>query len=114
MGKIEVNKIKVFAYHGCMPEETKIGTYFEVDVKIKTDFQEAAETDDLAKTVDYVQVREIVSREMLIPSKLIEHVGLRIKKAMLSEIRNISKVKVTIRKYNAPMGGEVDNVSIRV
>lgn len=112
MGKIHINKIKVFAHHGCMPEETKIGTYFEVDVQIKTNFSEAAETDDLSKTVDYVKVREIVTREMKIPSKLIEHVGMRIKKSLLTEIPKIKKVKVFISKFNAPMGGEVNNVTV--
>lgn len=114
MGRININKIRVFAHHGCMPEETKIGTYFEVDIQIKTDFSEAAEKDDLSKTVDYVQVREIVSREMKIPSKLIEHVGLRIKRALLLEIPRIKKVKVCISKFNAPMGGEVNKVSVEL
>lgn len=114
MGIIKVNKIKVVAFHGCMPEETAIGTKFEINVYIETDFSEAAKNDDLTKTVDYVTVREIVEREMAIPSKLIEHVGQRIKDALHTEIPLIDSCTVEVVKFNAPMGGDVESVSIVV
>lgn len=114
MGIIKINKIKVHAYHGCMIEEAKIGTKFEINVVIDTDFSEAANNDDLTKTVDYVTVREIVEREMAIPSKLIEHVGQRIKDALHQEIPLIDTCEVEVVKFNAPMGGEVESVSIVV
>lgn len=112
MGIIKINKIRVYAHHGCMPEETKIGSYFEVDVEILTDFELAAQNDDLSQTVDYVTVRKIVTREMKIPSKLIEHVGKRIKDSLLSEIPQIQSTLVSITKFNAPMGGEVESVTV--
>ncbi len=114
MGIIKVNKIKVHAFHGCMPEETAIGTKFEVNVVIESDFHEAAINDDLTKTVDYVTVREISEREMAIPSKLIEHVAHRIKEALLAEIPRIDTCTVEVVKYNAPMGGDVESVSVLV
>lgn len=114
MGVIKVNKIKVHAFHGCMPEETAIGTNFEVNVVIETDFDEAAKNDDLSKTVDYVIVREISEREMAIPSKLIEHVAYRIKSSLINEIPLIDRCTVEVVKYNAPMGGDVESVSVVV
>ena len=114
MGIIKVNKIKVHAFHGCMPEETAIGTNFEVNVVIETNFDEAAKNDDLSKTVDYVTVREIAEREMAIPSKLIEHVAHRIKESLLKEIALIINCSVEVVKYNAPMGGDVESVSVVV
>ena len=114
MGIIKVNKIRVHAFHGCMPEETAIGTKFEVNVNIETNFSEAAKNDDLNKTVDYVTVREISEREMAIPSKLIEHVAYRIKQALLNEIPLIDSCTVEVVKFNAPMGGDVESVSVVV
>ena len=35
MGIININGIKVYAYHGCMEEEAIIGGNYIVDVKIK-------------------------------------------------------------------------------
>ncbi len=114
MGIITINKIKVFAFHGCMPEETKIGTNYEIDIYMETDFSEAAENDDLSKTIDYVAVNEIVQKEMAIPSKLIEHVGKRIFDSLMSEFLSLDNCSVKITKFNAPMGTEVESVSIVV
>ena len=47
---IEVNGIKIYAFHGCLPEEGEIGGHYSVDVMLNTNFTEAAQTDDLKKT----------------------------------------------------------------
>jgi len=78
MNKILVEGIKVYAYHGCLEEEGKIGCNYIVDVTMETDFMKAAIADDLKQTIDYVTVYTIVKKEMAIRAKLIEHVGLRI------------------------------------
>ncbi len=56
---IEVVGIKIYAFHGCLPEEEKIGGNYLVDVMLNTDFSEAAKHDALEKTVDYVLVNKI-------------------------------------------------------
>ena len=73
--QINVEGIRLYAYHGCLPEETKIGGEYIVDVYMVYDFHEAAVKDDLNLTIDYCTVFEICKAEMAIPSKLIEHVG---------------------------------------
>ena len=75
MGVITVSGIKLYAYHGCMQEEAKIGSAYEVDVLLEADFSGAAMTDDLTQTVDYVAVNKIVTQEMAIRSTLLEHVA---------------------------------------
>ncbi|HNP48469.1 MAG TPA: dihydroneopterin aldolase [Bacteroidia bacterium] len=112
--KIQLHTIRIYAYHGCLPEETKIGGHYTVDVTIDTDFSEAAQTDDLNKTVDYCEVFEIVKEEMSIPSKLIEHVGKRIVKSLLNKISRIEKVQVCVTKIAPPMNGDVSAVSITI
>jgi dihydroneopterin aldolase len=114
MHKITLNNIQVHAHHGCWEEEAIIGGDYRVDIIIATDFTLAAIGDDLSQTVDYVIVKEIVYREMAIRSKLIEHVAYRIREAMLNEIRGISGLKVIITKINAPMGGQVESVSVEM
>ena len=37
MGLIEVNGIRVYAYHGCLTEEGRIGGHYSVDVSIDGD-----------------------------------------------------------------------------
>jgi len=112
MGTINIHGIEVYAYHGCMEEEAIIGGHYTVDVKIETDFEEAALNDDITKTVDYVQVNAIVRREMAIRSKLIEAVGKRIIDALVKEIARIKLVEVTLTKINPPVKGGIENVSV--
>ena len=109
---IEVNGIKIYAFHGCLPEETKIGGHYLVDVHMVTNFQKAAEEDALEDTIDYVDVNHIVKEEMAIPSKLIEHVGLRIFNRIKKEVQNIDKLKIKVVKICPPINGDVENVAI--
>ena len=111
---IHLNSIRFYAYHGCLPEETKIGGNYSVDVTIETAFSEAAKTDNLNLTVDYCDVFEIVKKEMAIPSKLIEHVGRRIALSLLNSIPRIDAVKVCVTKIAPPMNGDVESVSITI
>jgi dihydroneopterin aldolase len=109
---IEVNGIKLYAFHGCLPEEGRIGGHYLVDVSLQTDFTEAAISDELIKTVDYVDINKIVKEEMAIRSKLIEHVGQRIFNRIKKEIKNVDKLRIKVIKICPPINGDVENVAI--
>lgn len=112
MHTIEVNNIRLYAFHGCLEEEGKIGGHYSVDVHLQTDFSKAMATDELIDTIDYVHINKIVTEEMAIRSKLIEHVGARIVKRIQLEITNIAKLRVKITKICPPINGDVENVAI--
>ena len=112
MHKIIVEGIHIHAYHGCLPEEGKIGCKYLVDVIMETDFTEAAVTDDLSKTIDYVIVYNIVKTQMAIRSKLIEQVGQRIVNELKKKFNILRHVTVKVIKLNPPMNGDVQQVSI--
>ena len=109
---VEVNGIKLYAFHGCLPEEEKIGGHYTVDVYMETDFSEAAVNDDLSKTIDYVIVNRIVKEQMAVRSKLIEHVGKRIVDSIKSEVSGIDFIRVRVTKICPPINGDVNNVAI--
>ena len=109
---VEINGIKLYAFHGCLPEEEQIGGHYRVDVYLETDFSEAASNDDLSKTVDYVVVNKIVQKEMAIRSKLIEHVGQRIYVQIKKTVKNIDFLRVKVTKLSPPINGDVNNVAI--
>lgn len=109
---IEVNGIKLYAFHGCLPEESKIGGHYLVDVSLQTDFTDAAITDELVKTVDYVDINKIVREEMEIRSKLIEHVGQRIFNRIKKDVQNVDKLRIKVTKICPPINGDVENVAI--
>ena len=112
MGVITVSGIKLYAYHGCMQEEAKIGSDYEVDVVLEADFSDAANTDDLAKTVDYVSVNKIVVEEMAIRSKLLEHVVLRIIQRLTQNYSEIVTMEVSVAKLTPPINGNVERVVV--
>ena len=78
MGIIKVENIRVFAYHGCLKEETKIGSDYRVDLEVNAGLKTSAKTDKLSDTVDYVFLNRIIKEEMAKPSYLLETVAKRI------------------------------------
>ncbi|MCG2417496.1 dihydroneopterin aldolase [Aequorivita sp. F47161] len=112
MGTIRLKNIKIFAFHGCLIEEGKIGSDYLVNVSVKADLKNAANTDELEDTVDYVLVQKIVREEMAIRAKLLEHVAKRIIDSILLKIEMVTDVKVTVAKRNPPIGGDVAEVSV--
>ena len=114
MGIIKVENIRVFAYHGCLKEETKIGSDYRVDLEVKANLQESAQTDKLTDTVDYVFLNRIIKEEMDKPSHLLETVAKRILNRIFSEDKLVKKATVWVSKLNPPIGGDVARVTIKM
>ena len=110
--KILLEDIKINAYHGVLPEEKILGTYYIVNAEIVADITKAAETDDLNDTINYALINDIIHAEMKIPSELLEHVAGRIIRKIKSEFTQVQKVKVKITKTKPPMKGEMKGVSV--
>ncbi len=112
MGKIHLKNIRTFSYHGCLVEESKIGSDYSVDLTIKTDLSKSAQSDKLADTVDYVLLNQIVKNEMGIRSELLEHAAQRIIDKIFAEMPTVTKVQVEVSKINPPIGGDVEAVTV--
>ena len=112
MGKIQVNNIQLYAYHGCLEEEAKIGSWYRVDVEVEADLTTSAQTDELSDTIDYVHLNWIVTKEMGRRSKLLEEVAQRILNRFFVEITMLEKAKVSVAKINPPIGGNVAEVAV--
>jgi 7,8-dihydroneopterin aldolase/epimerase/oxygenase len=112
LGKIKLKNIRVFAYHGCLEEEGKIGSEYRVDLKIHGDLSHSAKTDNLSDTIDYVHLNRIVKEEMATRSKLLETVAERILNRIFEELIMVQKAKVDVSKINPPIGGNVAMVTV--
>ena len=112
--KIFLENVKIYAYHGVLPEEKIIGTYFIVNVELHADLWKAVGTDDLNDTINYAKINEIIHQQMEIPSELMEHVAGRILKNIKVTFPQISFVKIRIMKTSPPMKGEMDGVSVEI
>lgn len=114
MGIIKVENIKIFANHGCLKEETAIGSDYRVDLEVKADLSTSAKSDELNDTIDYVFLNKVVREEMSIPSKLLETVAKRILTRIFNEDKLVRKASVSVSKINPPIGGDVEMVTIKL
>jgi dihydroneopterin aldolase len=112
MGRIYLKNIRLYAFHGCMDEEEKIGSDYVVNVFVDTDLSHSSLSDDLKDTVDYVALHAIVKKEMSIRAKLLEKVADRILKRILKEHPEVVLVNVKVAKKNPPIGGNVEEVAV--
>ncbi|MDT8392834.1 MAG: dihydroneopterin aldolase [Bacteroidales bacterium] len=112
MSTISIEQMEFYAYHGCFKEEQIIGTRFLVDLSLETDTKQAEISDDLMDTVNYQEVYLLVKKEMEVRSKLLEHVGRRILRAVMDRFPEIESAKIKISKMNPPLGGKMSSVSL--
>ena len=114
MDKIIVKNIKAYGYHGALTEENILGQNFYVDVILYKDLQKAGLTDDLNKSISYVDVyydvEDIIKNKRF---KLIEALAEMIAHTLLVKY-SIKKVKVKIRKPGAPINGNFDYVGVEI
>src|SRR5690348_2086489 len=113
-GKISLEGLEFHAFHGVYPHERASGNWFEVDISVETDFTKGAETDELAGTVNYETLFEIVKKEMEVPSKLLETVAEKIINEVLSQLPAVANVELKISKINPPIGGKCRKATIRL
>ena len=111
--KVALEGVRFFAFHGYYPEEQKAGNEFLLDIETEMLVVENL-NDELSDTVNYERLFEIASAEMAIPRKLLETVAQRILKSMIGEFPALETIRVSIRKLNLPVKGEVKNSLIEL
>ena len=114
MSRIFLNNMHFFAHHGCFEAERVVGTQFCVNLSFDTDTSEAEITDDIADTVSYLDVYQLVKTEMQTPSNLLEHVAKRIANSIEQTFPQISNLEIEIQKLNPPLGGEIGSAGVKL
>lgn len=110
---VELRDVKVFARHGVMDQERRVGNDFSVSISLRFDaagfIKAAQEASDgcslLDHTVNYAGLADIIRREMAVPSALLESVALRIAAAVRTSIAvPLLGGRVEIVKLTPPLG----------
>lgn len=113
MGKIIIEEMEFYAFHGHYREEQIVGNRFLVDLEIETDMAKPAESDRLEDAINYQVAYKLIKEEMRQKkSKLLENIAKRILDSLFQNIPEIDKATVRIRKMNPPMGGRIGSVSV--
>jgi 7,8-dihydroneopterin aldolase/epimerase/oxygenase len=111
MGKILLEGMEFYAYHGHLKEEQIIGTMFIVDLELEFDTSAAEQSDLLHDTVNYQEAYNVIKQVMEDKSHLLEHVARRILDAIRHAFPAIASAKVQLSKINPPVGGKVKQVT---
>lgn len=113
LATIHLKKLRFHGHHGVLPEETALGQPWIIDLDLVVDIAHAAATDDIAHTVNYVEVydlvRDIVTGE---PVSLVETLANRILSAVLSSHPPVRSATITIHKPHVPIPGAHDGIAL--
>ena len=111
---IEVKEARFYAFHGVLPQERRIGGWFTVTLRVGYDWSRAAETDDVADTLNYADLYALVKREMAVPSKLLEHVAGRMAEAIGRAFPQVTSIDLVLTKQNPPMGADCEGAGVEI
>lgn len=112
---ISVKGIHGFGYHGVLEHERKNGQDFYVDVILTLDLYKASVSDELLDTINYAQVCDLVSAEIIGPPfRLIERLAGQIGDLLLALFPQLKAVSVTVHKPHAPVAVEVLDISVTI
>lgn len=114
MGLIAVEGLQFYSHHGYYKEEQVLGGKYTVDIYMKTNIDEAAQSDELKNTIDYEQIYLLTKSEMEIHARLIEHVCKRILDRIYAQYPALEHLKVRVSKHNPPLKGQVDRVYVEL
>lgn len=111
---IALRGLSARAVHGVLPEEHVAPQPFVVDLALWVDGRDAARSDDIAETVSYAEVADVVSTIVKGPAvRLIETLAHRIADAIVS-MERVHGVEVTVHKPEAPIRQAFADVSVTV
>ena len=111
---IEVRGIRARGHHGVLESERRDGQHFIADVVLAVDTRQAAQSDDLADTVDYSEVAQAVYAELAGPPvDLIETLAERMAARCLA-FPGVRAVEIALHKPQAPVGVPCDDVILRI
>lgn len=115
MDKIYVNKMEFYGYHGVLPEETKLGQKFIVDLVVETDLKKAGITDNLEESISYVDLYQVCKNVVEgVPYKLIEAVAEKIAQLILEQFSKVVTVTIKLIKPNPPIPGHYESVAVEI
>lgn len=112
---ILVERIAVFAYHGVLAEEARIGQRFYISLDCALDLRAAGRSDEVSQTVSYADLTATVIR---IATErrfaLIEALAEAIAGEILDGFPLVDAVEVRVDKPSAPVPAVIDQVSIAI
>ena len=111
---ISLKEARFYAYHGVLLQERRVGGWFTVTLRVGCDWSRAAQTDNVADTLNYAALYGLVKHEMMQPSQLLEHVAGRIACKLKKQYPEVGSVDLWLTKENPPMGANCAGAEVEM
>jgi dihydroneopterin aldolase len=113
--RIILKDLQIFARHGVLPEETRLGQRFAVDVTAHLDLRPAGVSDDYTKTVCYDALTQAVAEALTKRRfRLIEAAAEAVAATVLERFPAVDRVAVEVRKPSAPIDAVFAYVAVAI
>ncbi|HEX4877134.1 MAG TPA: dihydroneopterin aldolase [Chitinophagaceae bacterium] len=109
---IELRGLRFHAYHGLFEEEKVAGNEFQVDLFVNYEPSEKV-INDIAGTINYADIFQLVSRQMKKRRDLLETVAMDIAENIKENYSLVKSIDITITKINPPISGFTGSVGVR-
>jgi len=111
--RIRLCNCAIFARHGVLEEERRLGQRFFVDANLLIVPSGRLEEDSIDHTVDYGEVFKLIERIVTGERhRLIEALALRCARAIVDGFPQVRQAEITVRKPSAPIEGVLDHVEV--
>ncbi len=112
--RLHINNIRAYGYTGLLPEEQRLGQWFEVNLTLWLDLAAAAASDAITDTCDYSQlvtaVQQLVQTQ---PFQLIETLAAAIAQLALAEA-HLTQVRVQLTKLTPPIANFDGSITVEI
>ena len=112
--EIQLRDVMMYATHGVMPEENLVGNQYRINVRLHIDaaFYDPQQ-DDLASTISYADVFDILSSVMSIQVALLETVAVKFANEVLRRWPNVKSGWIEIVKTVPPIPNMIGEAGVR-
>ena len=112
---IEIKNLEVYANHGVLAEEKKLGQKFYIDAKLYVNVLNAAASDDVENSVNYAEVTKVIQKVFKSKStNLIETAAQSLAGILLARFTKIDRIDMTVKKPSAPVDAHFDYMSVNI
>ena len=113
--RIIVRDLQVFARHGVLAEEARLGQRFALDIVAFLDLGPAGRSDELAASVSYVEIVETAVEVLTTRRfKLLEAASQAVADALFERFATIEHIAIELRKPGAPIDAVFAHVAVAI
>jgi dihydroneopterin aldolase len=114
MGRIILKGLRFHGYHGVSESERKVGQKYEIDAELACDLSLAGVTDELAHTIDYGQVANLIVEIGTQQSfQLIETLAETVASAILEQFP-VYEVRIDVKKLSPPIDHQLIYAGVKI